>query len=138
MVAARGKMLSGAGGRYTPGMTGMDRFIDFGKTDFVGKAAALAERDGEKTGKVLATLEIEDGDADASGFEPAWKDGKLVGFITSGGFGYTLGKSIAMALLDREAAVEGATLSVHIVGKERSAKVLPTSPHDPSGQRIRS
>lgn len=123
---------------YTPAMTSMDRFIDFGKADFIGKAAALAERNGEKTGRVLATLEIEEGDADASGFEPVWKDGRLVGFVTSGGFGYTLGKSIAMAFLDRDTVAEGTSLSVHIVGQERAARVLRSSPYDPSGQRIRA
>lgn len=122
---------------YTPAMTGMDRFIDFGKADFIGRAATLAERDGQEKGRVLATLEVEDGDADASGFEPVWKDGRLVGFVTSGGFGHTLGKSIAMALLDRDAVAEGAALSVHIVGRERSATVLPASPYDPGGQRMR-
>ena len=44
------------------------------------------------------------GDADASGYEPIWQDGKLVGFVTSGGYGHTTGKSLAMAMIDAEAA----------------------------------
>nr|WP_292349321.1 glycine cleavage T C-terminal barrel domain-containing protein [Mesorhizobium sp.] len=42
------------------------------------------------------TLEIDAVDADASGFEPVWH----VGFITSGGYGYTVRKSVALALVD--------------------------------------
>jgi dimethylglycine dehydrogenase len=48
----------------------------------------------------VVTLEVDATDADASGFEPVWKDGKLVGFVTSGGYGHTLGKSLAMAMVD--------------------------------------
>lgn len=122
---------------YTPGMTGLDRFIAFDKAGFIGREAALAERDGTAQGKVLATVEVEAGDADAGGYEPVWKNSKLVGYVTSGGYAHTLGKSIAMVLIECEAAVPGTALSVHIVGQERSATVLPPSPHDPSGLRMR-
>jgi dimethylglycine dehydrogenase len=121
---------------YTAGQTGMDRWIDWDK-DFVGKAAALAERD-RPSKQVLVTLEVEDGDADASGYEPIWRDGALVGFVTSGGYGHTLAKSLAMAMVDREAAVPGTDLTVHIVGVERAAKVIAPSPHDPLGKAMRA
>ncbi|MCV6594969.1 MAG: hypothetical protein OIF48_18610, partial [Silicimonas sp.] len=68
---------------------------------------------------------------------PVWQDGKLVGFVTSGGYGHSLGKSLAMAMVDREAAAEGSALSVHIVGAERAAKVIPASPYDPEGRAMR-
>jgi dimethylglycine dehydrogenase len=121
---------------YTAGQTGMDRWIDWDK-DFVGKAAALAERD-RPSKQVLVTLEVEDGDADASGYEPIWRDGALVGFVTSGGYGHTLAKSLAMAMVDREAAVPGTDLTVHIVGVERRARVIAPSPHDPQGKAMRA
>ncbi|WP_137699404.1 GcvT family protein [Marimonas lutisalis] len=121
---------------YTPGMTGMDRWIDWSK-DFVGKEAALAERDGNGPDKVLATLEIEEGDSDASGFEPVWQNGARVGFVTSGGYGHTLGKSLAMALIDPACTAEGTELSVHVVGVERKARVIASSPHDPEGSAMR-
>ncbi|MDG1168255.1 MAG: glycine cleavage system protein T, partial [Sulfitobacter sp.] len=57
---------------YTPGMTGMDRWIDWSK-DFIGKAAARKERDAGTPDKLLVTLEIDAVDADASGYEPVWK-----------------------------------------------------------------
>lgn len=123
---------------YTPGMTGMDRFIDFEKADFIGRQAALKERDGDKSSRILATLEVEDGDSDATGFEPVWKDGRLVGHVTSGGYGHTLGKSLALALLDREVVSEGTSLTVHIVGHERVARVLPASPYDAEGHKMRA
>ena len=123
---------------YTPGMTAMDRWIDWDKPGFVGRDAAIAERDGNGPDKVQVTLEVTSGDADASGFEPVWKDGKKVGFVTSGGYGHTVGKSLAMALVEREASGEGSDLSVHIVGVERQAKVIAPSPYDPTGQAMRA
>jgi len=122
---------------YTPGMTGMDRWIAWDKGDFVGRAAALAERDGNGPSQVLRTLEIDADGADASGFEPIWKNGKRVGFVTSGGYGHTVDKSLAMALIDPAVADEGAALSVHVVGAERGATVIPPSPYDPSGSAMR-
>ena len=121
---------------YTPGMTGLDRFIDFGKADFIGRGAALIEKQkGALT--ILATLEVEATDADASGYEPVWRGEKRVGYVTSGGYGHTVRKSLALALLDREAAAVGTELTVHIVGEERKARVIAASPYDPEGRTMR-
>ena len=122
---------------YTPAMTGLDRWIDWSK-DFIGKNAALAERDGGGPARRLVTLEIAAQDADASGYEPVWQDGAKVGIVTSGGYGHTLGTSLAMALVDRAQAAEGTELSVHVVGVERAAKVIAASPYDSEGRAMRA
>ncbi len=123
---------------YTPRMTGMDRWIAWHKAEFVGKKAALAEREGPAPWRTLVTLEIDALDADASGYEPVWRNGEKVGFVTSGGYGHTIGKSLAMALVAPEAAEVGTGLSVHIVGAERSARVIAPSPYDPAGRAMRA
>ena len=123
----------------TPGMTAMDRWIDWDKPDFIGKAAAVAERNGNGPGKIQVTLEIEDGDSDASGYEPIWSEaGDMVGFVTSGAYGHTVKKSLAMALIEPALANEGTAVTVHIVGVERRAKVITPSPYDPDGMAMRS
>ena len=121
---------------YTAAQTGMDRWIDWDK-DFIGKAGAMAEKVGNGPSQRLVTLEIAEGDSDAIGYEPVWKDGEMVGFVTSGGYGHTLGKSLAMAMVNVEAAEDGTELSVHVVGVERAAKVIPPSPYDPAGKAMR-
>ncbi|WP_299728004.1 FAD-dependent oxidoreductase [uncultured Tateyamaria sp.] len=121
---------------YTPGMTGMDRWVDWDKA-FVGKAAALAERDGNGPAQRQVTLQVDANGADASGYEPIWKDGEKVGFVTSGGYGHTVGKSLAMALVKAEYSGEDTDLTVHIVGAERSVKVIAASPYDPTGKAMR-
>ncbi len=114
----------------------MDRWVDWDK-EFVGKTAALAERDGNGPDKKLVTLQVDADDADASGYEPVWAGENLVGFVTSGGYGHYTGKSLAMALVDREQAAEGTELSVHVVGVSRPARVIPASPYDPQGKAMR-
>ena len=123
---------------YTPGMTGLDRFIAWNKGDFVGREAARAEREKNSAPSRLVTLEVDAADADASGFEPVWKGGKRVGFITSGGYGHHVGKSLAMALIDVEYAQVAEELHTHIVGVERAARVIESSPYDPSGTAMRA
>ena len=122
---------------YTPGQTGMDRWIAWDKADFAGKAAAIAERDSTTPTQKIVTLEVDATDADASGYEPVWQGDKMVGFVTSGGYGHTVKKSLALAMIDQAACAEGTALTVHIVGKEHPAKVIATSPYDPQGQAMR-
>ncbi|MEL7106090.1 MAG: FAD-dependent oxidoreductase [Pseudomonadota bacterium] len=122
----------------TPAMTGMARWIAWDKGDFIGREAAIAERDGNGPAQVLVTLGIAAADADASGYEPVWKDGKRVGFVTSGGYGHTIGQSLAMAMVDTDQASPGNDLAVHVVGVERAASVLDPSPYDPTGQAMRA
>jgi dimethylglycine dehydrogenase len=121
---------------YTAAQTGMDRWIDWDK-DFVGKAAAQAEQGGSGPAQRLVMLEIEAEDADASGYEPVWSGEALVGFVTSGGYGHTMGKSYAMAMVNSELTQVGTELMVHVVGAARDAKVIEASPYDPAGKAMR-
>jgi dimethylglycine dehydrogenase len=122
---------------YTPAMTGMDRWIDWSKPDFTGAEPARLERDTDAYSRRLVTLEVDTTDADATGYEPVWREGRRVGYITSGDYGHTVQKSLAMALIDRDQATVGTELTTHIVGVEREARVLAPSPYDPGGAAMR-
>jgi dimethylglycine dehydrogenase len=122
---------------YTPRMSGLDRWIAFDKGRFIGSEAARCEQNVNSRSRRLVTLEIDAADADASGYEPIWKNDRRVGFITSGGYGHTIGKSLAMALIDPDCAAAGIELSTHIVGIRRNARVIGSSPYDPTGNRMR-
>ena len=122
---------------YTAGQTGMDRWIAWDKGAFVGRDAAMKEREGNGPTQQIVTLHIHAEDADASGYEPIWKDDKRVGFVTSGGYGHTTDMSLAMAMLDSDLATVGTTLKVHVVGVERAATVIAASPYDPQGRAMR-
>jgi dimethylglycine dehydrogenase len=122
---------------YTPGMSGLGHFIAFDKGDFIGREAASKERE---TGpeKLLVTLAIDTEDADASGFEPVKSGGKLVGFVTSGAYGHHVGRSLALAYVDREFALGKAPLTVDVIGETRKASILKEPAYDPKGARLRS
>jgi len=123
---------------YTPCMSGLDRFIAFAKKDFIGRDAALKERDQVPPKRKLVTLEIAAEDADASAFEPVWLGERRIGFVTSGAYGHFVGKSLAMAYLDRDITASGTTVEVHIIGIRRKAKILPGPAFDPEGIRMRA
>ncbi|HCI07621.1 MAG TPA: glycine cleavage system protein T, partial [Sulfitobacter sp.] len=84
---------------YTAAETGLDRFISFKKnTDFIGRAAAEAER-ANGAARKLVSFEVDALDADVQGYEPIWLDGTVVGFCTSGGYSHYAEKSIALGFL---------------------------------------
>jgi dimethylglycine dehydrogenase len=104
----------------------------------LGREAALREADERSAASRLVTLEVDAVDADPSGYEPVWSAGKRIGFVTSGGYGHTVGKSLAMALVDPDQSEPGTELTTHVVGVELSARVIESSPHDPQGSRMRA
>jgi dimethylglycine dehydrogenase len=84
-------------------------------------------------------LEIDTDDADAWGYEPVWYKDELAGFVTSGAYGHTVKKSLAMAYLEpRFLGSPGNEFSVHIVDQKRPARVIPQACFDPSGSHMRS
>jgi dimethylglycine dehydrogenase len=121
---------------YTPGETGLDRFIDFDKPDFVGRAAALAERSaGPK--RRFVVMEVEAADADVTGYESIMKDGTAVGYVTSGAFGHCVGKSLAAGYVPTALARDGERFAIDILGEVCAATIRIEPLHDPKGLRLR-
>ena len=63
---------------------------------------------------------------------------EVVGLVTSGGFGYRIGKSIALAYVRTDLAVEGTELEVEILGERRRAVVSREPIYDPENARLRA
>ena len=122
---------------YTPGETGLERFIDFEKPDFVGRAAALAERARGPTRRFVV-MEVADADCEVVGYESIMKDGAAVGYVTSGVYGHCIGKSLAAGYVPAALAREGARLEIDILGEMRTATVRLEPLYDPQGARLRS
>ncbi|MEL6432212.1 MAG: FAD-dependent oxidoreductase [Pseudomonadota bacterium] len=132
-----GSWLSEFSPDYTPGETGMDRFISFKKnTDFVGRAAAEAER-AKGAARKLVAFEVEAEDTDVNAYEPVWIDGKVQGFCTSGGYSHHAEKSIALALIPTNLANEGLEVEIEILGQMRAAHLITEHLFDPDGTRMR-
>lgn len=121
---------------YTPAETGLDRFVNFNKGDFIGRDAALAEKDNPPA-RCLVTMVVEAGDADVWADEPIWIDGSVKGFCTSGGYSHYAEKSIALALVPREAAKPGLEVEIEILGDMRHARLIEKPLFDADGARMR-
>jgi dimethylglycine dehydrogenase len=122
---------------YGPFEAGLDRFVDLGKPAFVGRAAALAEKTGGGERKLI-TLEIDATDCDAIADEPIWLDGKVVGWVTSGAYGHSVGKSLALGYVDRASAQATTGFAVELIGDRRPAVRLTAPAFDPTGSRMRA
>ncbi len=121
---------------YTPGETGLDRFVDFGKTDFTGRAAALAERsNGPK--RRFVVMEVAAQDADVVGYESILKDGQAVGYVTSGAYGHCVDRSLAAGYVPTALAREGERFEIDILGNMCAATVRLQPLYDPEGLRLR-
>jgi dimethylglycine dehydrogenase len=122
---------------YGPLEAGLDRFIAFDKGDFIGRDAALKERE-QGPQRLLVTLVIDDDGVDAIGDEPVFHEGTAVGWITSGGYGHRVEKSLALAYLPAGLARAQNGIEVDILGKRRAARILPKPIYDPDGRKMRS
>jgi len=121
---------------YTPAETGLDRFISFRKNDFIGRDAAIAER-ASPPERRLASFVVEAADADVWADEPIWRDGEVVGFVTSGGYAHFVEKSVAFGFVPRSMIEEGARFEIEILGERRPATLYTEPLFDPAGERMR-
>jgi 4-methylaminobutanoate oxidase (formaldehyde-forming) len=118
----------------TPFEAGLGFAVKLDKADFVGRDALLAAREPER---LLRCLTLSDPRAIALGSEPVRVGDRLVGRVTSGGYGYTVGKSIAYAYLPAEHGV-GTEIAVEIFGEWVEGVVAEEPLFDAEGERIRA
>ncbi|MCU9847569.1 FAD-dependent oxidoreductase [Defluviimonas sp. WL0024] len=121
---------------YWPQETGFAPLIKMDK-EFLNKAAyaALMDRAPRETLSMVEVLDVKD--ADATGGEPIFlPDGKPVGRVTSGAYGYSVGKSLALAYL--RGVAPGTEVEVMILGRPHRGVVLARPPFDPGGERLRA
>ncbi len=115
--------------------SGMDVFINW-KKDFVGKEATLKFKE-EGVARKLVTMTIDVDGIDVSNDEAILKDGEAVGYVSSGGYGHRVGKSMAMGYVTTESAAPGTKLQVEILGEFYDAEVLGGPLYDANGANMR-
>ena len=109
----------------------MEKEADFIGRDALRRAleAGLAKR--------LRCLVLDDPRAVCLGNEPVRIDGAIAGRVTSGGYGYAVGRSIAYAYLPSDRAAIGTKGEVDVFGTWVGAEVVREPLWDPSNARIR-
>ena len=115
---------------YTPFEAGLDRFCAIQKQGFIGKEALIAARDAGPRYR-LSTFIVDAEDADVIADEPVWRDGEVVGWITSGGYAHYTRHSVAMGYVRSETFDAAADYEIEIIGVRRAARVATEPLYDP-------
>ena len=122
---------------YTPYEAGLGFAVRLDKGDFIGREALLRQK-AEGLQRKLCCLTLADPAAIAIGNEPVRAGEQVLGWITSGGYGYAVEKSIAYAYLPIGQAAPGSALDVEILGERIPAQVAREPLWDPKGERIKA
>jgi 4-methylaminobutanoate oxidase (formaldehyde-forming) len=118
-----------------PYEAGLGWAVALDKGPFLGREALLTA-DG-KADRLLRPLLLDDPRAVALGSEPVRVGGRTVGRVTSGGYGYTVGRSIAYAYVPVESAAAGTRVEVELFGDRVGGEVADEPLYDPAGTRVR-
>jgi dimethylglycine dehydrogenase len=123
---------------YWPQEVGLDRLIKMDKPEFLGKEAYARLKDNPPR-ELLVNMTVETPhNADASGGEPVFlPDGTPVGRVSSGAYGFSVDKSIALCFIKAEHAKAGAEFDIAILGKPHRATMLDAPAFDAKGERLR-
>jgi 4-methylaminobutanoate oxidase (formaldehyde-forming) len=121
---------------YNPYEAGLGFAVRLRKGDFLGRAALLEARERGPQRK-LCCLTLADGSAVALGGEPLMNGNHVLGRITSGGYGYTVERSIAYGYLPIEYSEPGTTIDVLWFGERIAATVEREPLYDPANSRIK-
>jgi 4-methylaminobutanoate oxidase (formaldehyde-forming) len=119
-----------------PYQAGLGFAVKLDKGEFIGREALVARRESPAATR-LACLVLDDPRAVALGSEPVRIDGEVVGRVTSGGYGYTVGKSIAYGYIPSSSPVD-TSVEVDIFGTWVGGRVVKEPLYDPTGSRVRA
>jgi len=109
---------------------------------FIGREALLKQR-AEGTRRKLVQFALDDAEALLHHNEPIWRDGVIVGYITSGMFGHALGKSLGMGYVEHKGGVDAdfinsGTYEIEVACQRISATASLKPFYDPKSERVKA
>jgi glycine cleavage system T protein len=119
----------------SPFEAGLGFAVKMSKGDFIGRDALEGA---SEPARRLACLVLDEATSVVLGSEPVRFEGRAVGRVTSGGYGYSLAASIAYAYLPAELAEPATRVSVGIFGRDVGAQVRAEPLFDPSNEKVRA
>jgi 4-methylaminobutanoate oxidase (formaldehyde-forming) len=129
--------------QMTPLEAGLGFAVKFEREpEFIGREALLSQRECPLKRR-LVILTMRDPDPLLFGEEPIYRNGRLIGRVTSGAYGHTLGRSVGLAYLEHEAGITppflaSGTLEVEVASERFGAIPHLRAPWDPAGTRVRA
>lgn len=129
------------GGDDTPLEAGLGFAVAFKKGGFVGRDALLRQRD-QLPARRLVMFTLDDPEPLLLGDEPIYRDGVLVGRISSGAYGHSLGRSVGMGYVAHQGGVDPAFVragrwELEIAMERVAATADLEAPYDPQSTRVR-
>ena len=122
---------------YTPDEAGLGFAVRPNKGDFLGRSALLRARaDGPM--RTLCCLILDDPRVVVMGKEPILDGSRVLGYVTSANYGYTVGKSIAYGYLPIAYATPGTTVTIQFFGQRHGATVARDPLYDPANERLKA
>ncbi|MEG6507404.1 FAD-dependent oxidoreductase [Methyloligella sp. 2.7D] len=128
-----------------PLQAGLSFAVDFDKPDFIGRDAMLRAREAGTPTRRLVQIRLDGGGNAPLVYheEPIWRDGAIVGSVTSGGYGHRIGASLGMGYVSCPEGVTDAFLNsgrfeVEVACERYGAHVQLQAFYDPAGDRIRA
>ena len=122
---------------YTPYEAGLGFAVKLDKGDFIGREALVKQKEAG-TKQKLCCIAISDSRSIALGKEPIRVGDEIISWVTSGGYGYSVGVSMAYAYLPIEYAKPGTALNIEFFGTQVDAEVVKSPLWDPKGERIKA
>jgi glycine cleavage system aminomethyltransferase T len=122
---------------HDPFEAGLGFAVKMDKGDFQGRDA-LERRLETGLSRKLSCMTLDDPAHVVMGKEPIRHDGAVVGYVTSAGYGYSIGRCVAYGYLPSELAVEGTPVEVEYFDERLAARVAAEPLWDPKGERLRA
>ena len=122
---------------HNPYEAGLGFAVRLDKGDFIGREALLRIRRGG-VARRLSCMTLNDPEAVVMGKEPILDGDRVLGYVTSANYGYSVGKSIAYGYLPSDYAAEGTEVEVEYFGRRLRARVVNEPLFDPSNKRLRN
>jgi dimethylglycine oxidase len=122
---------------HDPFEAGLGFAVRMDEGDFQGREALQRKLDLGLTEK-LACMTFDDPTTVAMGKEPIWHGGRVMAYVTSAAYGYSIGRGIVYGYLPVDLAVEGTPVEVEYFGDRYAATVVAEPLWDPKGERLRA
>ncbi|MEX5563487.1 FAD-dependent oxidoreductase [Pseudophaeobacter sp. 1A16562] len=119
---------------------GLGFAVDLNKSDFIGKAAVAARKESGPKARMLQ-FRLTDPEPLLYHNEPLLRDGEIVGYLSSGAYGHTLGAAIGMGYVPSEgesaAEVLASSYEIDVMGTRVQAEASLKPMYDPKSERVK-
>jgi len=136
------------GRELTPDITPWEAGLGFAVTidkpgGFIGRDALVNAKPTAAPARRIVLFTLDDAEPMLWGGELILRDGKPVGEVRSAAYGHTLGRSVALGLIENEAGVDamfltGGHFEIDLAGVRHAATAHLRSPYDPKSERVKA